>query len=215
MNALRWTLAVAALGLLVAPADAALCVKRSGVIVARVACKQKEAPLSAEVFAGTPGVAGAPGAKGDKGDSAGFRVIDSTGREIGIADPYSSVPFLVPSVGILSFVVGPEGFEAYSGKPYLYHEAADCAGLTFVARSISEGFVQYPDVFDGTAYFAGNPVTERTYNSYETPDDTCASGAITARGFCCTNGGPLSANLGPMQTLAVSTLGMPPFTLEK
>jgi len=215
MNAFRWTLAVAALSLLVAPADAALCVKRSGAIVARAACKQKETALSPDVFSGSPGPAGAAGAKGDKGDPAGFPVIDSTGRKIGVVDAYSYMPVFLPSVGILSFEVGPEGFEPYNSQPYLYHEGTNCSGPALFPRYAGDGFIQYPEVFSGTAYYAGDPIAEHTFNSYETPSPTCATG-LTPRGFCCENfSSPSTRDAGPVQTLNTSTLGTPPFSVEK
>jgi hypothetical protein len=190
-------------------------VKRSGLIVARAACKQKETVLSPEVFSGSPGPAGAAGTKGDKGDSAGFSVIDSTGRKIGVADAYSYMPILLPSVGILSFEVGPDGFEPYSYQPYLYHEGSNCSGTAFVGHSVDDGFVQYVRVFNGIAYYAGNPVSKHAFNSYEYPAETCATG-LTPRGFCCENySSPYEVDAGPVQTLSTATIGTPPFTLVK
>ena len=229
MNAFRWTLALAALGLLVAPVDAALCVKRSGAIFARAACTQKEKVLSADVFSGSPGpagvagspgpagVAGAKGDKGDKGDrgeSGGLRVIDSTGRQTGVVDAYSEMTALIPSVGFLSFVVGPDGFDGYNGKPYLHHEESNCGGAAFVSRSVYDGFVQYADVFAGTAYYAGNPIAKHTFNSYEYPAPTCT--ALTPRGFCCVNNSsPSTQDAGPVQTFNLLSLGTPPFSVVR
>ena len=217
MKAFRWTLTVAALGMFVVPAEAALCVKRSGVVVARATCKQKETVLGADVVPGLPGPAGAKGDtgakgdKGDKGDASGFRVIDSTGREIGVTDAYSYMPIVLPSVGILSFEVGPDGFEPYSDTPTLYHEAANCGGAAFVYHSQYDGFVQYPGVFNGTAYYAGEPVAQRTFASREYPTSTCSTG-LTPRGFCCENSS-VTFRAGPMQTIDTTSIGTPPFTI--
>jgi hypothetical protein len=217
MKLTRWivTAAAAALTLLAAPAEAALCVKRSGAVVARAACKAKETVLNPDVFSGSPGPAGEPGEKGDKGDPAGFSVVDGNGETIGHVDAYSYMPVRVPSVGILSFRLGPKGFEPYNYNPYLYHEGANCVGPAFVTRSEDDGFVQYPAVFNSIAYYAGNPVAEHTFNSYEYPTPTCTTG-LTPRGFCCENySSPYTYDAGPVQTLDVTSFGTPPFGLEQ
>jgi hypothetical protein len=212
MKAFRWTVTAAALSLLVAPAEAALCVKRSGAVVAREACKSKEAVLNPDVFSGSPGPAGPVGEKGDKGDPAGFPVFDAAGEKVGMADAHSYLPVRVPSVGILNLIVGPKGFEPYNDTPYLYHEAANCAGPAFVTY-YDDGFVQYPGVFSSIAYYAGNPIVEHAFNSYEYPTPTCTTG-LTPRGFCCENySSPYTNDAGPMQTLDVSSFGTPPFSI--
>ena len=206
------TAGAAVLGLLVAPADAALCVKRSGAVVAREACKSKETVLSPDVFSGSPGPAGVKGEKGDKGDPAGFSVVDANGETVGLVDAYSYMGVRVPSVGILSFIVGPKGFEPYNSTPYLYHESANCGGPAFVPI-YDDGFVQYPGVFNSVAYYAGNPIVEHTFASYEYPAPTCATG-LTPRGFCCENN-TYSNEAGPVQTLDISQFGTPPFSLDQ
>ena len=217
MKTLRWTVIVtaAALGLLAAPAEAALCVKRSGAVVAREACKSKETVLSPDVFSGSPGPAGVKGDKGDKGDKgepAGFPVVDANGETVGMVDTYSYMPVRIPSVGILSFIVGPKGLEPYNNTPYLYHEGANCVGPAFVPY-YDDGFVQYPGIFNSIAYYAGNPIVEHTFNSYEYPTPTCSTG-LTPRGFCCENyQSPYTNEGGPVQTLDLSGFGTPPFTL--
>lgn len=214
MNAFRSILAAGALVLLVTPAGAALCVKRTGAVVAREACKSRETVLSADVFAGSPGPAGAKGDKGDKGDPSGFPVTDSTGKKIAVIDAYSYTTVAVQG-GILSIELGPDGFEPYNNTPYLYHEGTNCSGAAFVERYIDDGFVQYPGVFSMTAYYAGTPVTEHTFNSYEYPTPTCATG-LTPRGFCCENyQQPYTYTAGPVQTFDLFKIGTPPFTVVK
>ena len=216
MKALRWIAIAAAvvIGLLVGPAEAALCVKRSGAVVAREACKAKETVLGPDVFAGSPGPAGAKGDKGDKGEPAGFQVVDANGETVALVDAYSYTTVRVPSVGILSFILGPKGFEPYNNTPYLYHEGANCVGPAFVPY-YDDGFVQYPGVFNSIAYYAGNPIVEHTFNSYEYPTPTCSTG-LTPRGFCCENyQQPYVNDGGPVQTLDVSGYGTPPFSIEQ
>ena len=62
MSAFRWTLAVTAVSRLVAPADAALCVKRSGAMVARAACSRRRT-CSARTYSPVCEASGAAGAR--------------------------------------------------------------------------------------------------------------------------------------------------------
>ena len=61
-----------------------LCVKKSGVVVVRAACKKKETPLNLSQLGlvvgpkGDPGPQGNPGPKGDKGDPGGLSVPCAT-----------------------------------------------------------------------------------------------------------------------------------------
>src|SRR5262245_35347714 len=101
MKAVRFiAITATALALVAGHVNAAMCVKKSGVVVVRDACKKQESPLDPAQFVGAqgpagadgaignpgapgapgaPGSPGAPGAKGAKGDAADFPVIDSTG----------------------------------------------------------------------------------------------------------------------------------------
>ena len=220
MKTVRASVVVALVAFLAAPAGAALCVKRSGAVVMRSTCKKKEAQLNADAFlgaqgpSGSQGPAGAKGDKGDKGekgDPAGARLLDSTGKVIGIVDNYSDVGVVVPQVGILSLYVGPQGFVETGIS--IYHEGANCSDPAFVYDS-SDGFDQYPDVKGTTAYFAGVPVEQHTFNSREFSTSNCTTG-ITPRGLCCSNyASPVTYPAGPLKTLDLSTLGTPPFTVQ-
>jgi hypothetical protein len=218
MKALRGIVTAAALALCAAPADAALCVKKSGAVVARATCKPKEAVVTADVFAGSPGPVGAPGAKGDKGDKgepAGFRVIDSSGRDIGMIDIYSDMAFAVPNGPILNVVVGPDGFAPYDDEPELYHEEPNCTGTAYVSAYPGDGFVYYPEVYAAKAYYPTEPVAEHTFYSYEYPAETCST-VYTQRGFCCQNASsPYTFPAGPVRTFDMSTVGTPPFTIVR
>jgi hypothetical protein len=76
-------------------------------------------------------------------------------------------------------------------------------------------FVRYPGVFNSIAYYAGNPIVEHAFNSYEYPTPTCTTG-LTPRGFCCENySQPYTNEAGPVQTLDVSDIGTPPFSIEQ
>jgi hypothetical protein len=215
MNPMRWGLAAVAVCLFAGPADAALCVKRSGAVVARATCKQKETVLTADVFSGSPGPAGAAGPKGDKGDkgeAAGFKVVDASGRQVALVDFYSDTTVAVAGA-ILNVSVAPEGFGLNHDEPTLYHDGANCTGPAFLWRYPGDGFVQYPGIFESTAYYAADPIAEHTFNSFEAPAETCQT-AYTPRGFCCTNlSSPYAGSAGRVQTFDLSTLGTPPFSL--
>src|SRR5262249_54555570 len=68
MNGIR-SIAIAAstFALLASSADAAVCVKKSGVVVMRDACKKKESPIDLAQLVGAQGPAGADGAPGSQG----------------------------------------------------------------------------------------------------------------------------------------------------
>src|SRR5262249_20346414 len=115
MHSVRFiAIAATTLALFAGHVDAAVCIKKSGIVVMRDACKRKESPIDLAQFVGAQGPAGANGAtgsqgapgtngergpagadgsqgapgtkgeKGEKGDPGDFQVVDSTGKIIGI-----------------------------------------------------------------------------------------------------------------------------------
>src|SRR5262249_47501995 len=191
--------------------EAAMCVKKSGVVVVRDACRKKESPIDPAQFVGAQGPAGAdgapgstgapgtpgspgapgaqgptgaPGAQGAKGDTGEFRVVDSTGRSIGIGDVgyTASVAVQVPGVGTGVFTVDDnnEGFYQYAE---LYHESTGCTGEPLV-RVYASDLVPYIGAFANTAYFPKLPGSSRTLKSREYPINMCST-FITSRGLCC------------------------------
>jgi len=117
MHSVRFiAIAATTLALFAGHVDAAVCIKKSGIVVMRDACKRKESPIDLAQFVGAQGPAGANGAtgsqgapgtngergpagadgsqgapgtkgeKGEKGDPGDFQVVDSTGKIIGIGD---------------------------------------------------------------------------------------------------------------------------------
>src|SRR5262249_42884345 len=141
-------IAATALALVAGRVDAAMCVKKSGVVVVRDACKKKESPIDLAQFVGAqgpagadgasgstgaPGSPGAPGAKGAKGDPGDFSVVDSTGRSIGIGDVgfSNSIAVQVPGVGAGIFTVD-ENNEGFYQFALLYHESTGCTGEPLV-----------------------------------------------------------------------------------
>src|SRR5262249_52790508 len=173
MNTVRFiAVAATALALVGGSLVAAMCVKKSGVVVVRDVSKKKESPIDPAQFVGAqgtagadgapgstgaPGSPGAPGAKGAKGDPGDFSVVDSTGRSIGIGDVghTNQIAVQVPGVGAGIFAVDAnnEGFDLYA---LLYHESTGCTGEPLVEVYPSD-LVPYIAAFANTAYFPKLP----------------------------------------------------------
>jgi hypothetical protein len=203
MNGIRSiAMAAAALALVAGRGDAALCVKKSGVVVLRDACKKKESPIDPAQFvgaqgpaggngatggAGTPGAPGAPGQQGAKGDPGDFHVVDSTGRIIGLGDVghTARMAVKVPGVGpgILFVADNNDGF--LQGDITLYHEKTDCTDDPLVQVFRSD-LIPFISAFANTAYFPDLPGSTRTIKSEEFDTNTCST-FITTRGLCCEN----------------------------
>ncbi len=228
MNGIRSiAIAAAALALVAGRGDAALCVKKSGVVVLRDACKKKESPIDLAQFvgaqgpaggngaagsAGAPGAPGAPGAKGAKGDPGDFPVVDSTGRIIGIGDVghSDSIALKVPGVGagILFADENEEGF--FQGSITLYHENTDCTGETLVQVFRSD-LVPFIGAFANNAYFPDLPGSTHTVKSQEFDTNTCST-FITTRGLCCENfQTPDDIFAASAVVVPLANLGTPPF----
>ena len=226
MNAVRFIAITAALALVAGHVDAAMCVKKSGAVVVRDACRKKESPIDPAQFVGaqgpagadgatgspgTPGAPGSPGAKGAKGDPGDFQVVDSTGRTIGTGDigyP-ASVAVQVPGVGTGVFTVDDNN-EGFSQYVELYHESTGCTGEPLV-RVYASDLVPYIGAFANTAYFPKLPGSSRTVKSREYPINMCST-FITSRGLCCEDLGAPEELLGASTVqVPLAILGTPPF----
>lgn len=223
MKPVRFSIAVAAaVALAAGSAQATMCVKKSGAVVVRDACRNKETAMSTADFVGAPGAAGADGAagprgakgdKGAKGDTAGYRVVDSTGKVVGaVSISYSdAIAVEVDGVGIAvvySDKDDPTGF--YQGEADLYHESADCKGPLFAEVS-QWNLIPWAGAFANTAYFPQLPASRRTILSEEYATETCGT-FITPRGLCCENyTAPEEELVAPAVPVPVSSLGTPPF----
>jgi len=226
MKAVRFiAITATALALVAGHVDAALCVKKSGAVFMRNTCKKQESPIDpAQLVAqgpagadgatgstGAPGSPGAPGEKGAKGDPGDFKVVDSTGRTIGIGDVgYSnSIAVQVPGVGsgILTVDDNNEGIYQYTE---LYHESTGCTGEPLV-RVYPADLVPYIEAWANTAYFPELPGSKRTVKSQEYAADTCST-FITTRGLCCQDlGAPQERLLASTVEVPLATFGKPPF----
>ena len=226
MNAVRFIAITSALALVAGHADAAMCVKKSGVVVVRDTCKKKESPIDPAQFVGaqgpagadgatgspgTPGAPGSPGAPGAKGDPGDFQVVDSTGRTIGIGDiGYSSaVAVQVPGVGsrVLTVDSNNEGFYQYIE---LLHESTGCTGEPLVYVYPSD-LVPYIAAWANTAFFPELPGSKRTVKSREYVINTCST-FITTRGLCCEDlKAPEEHLFASTVEVPLATIGKPPF----
>ena len=222
---------------LAAGANATLCIKKSGAVVVRDVCRKKETPVSTADFAGVPGApgqngeAGAPGApgtsgasgsrgekgeKGEKGDPGDFRVVDRTGKLVGVIDigHPDSIAVVVPDVGLgilYSDKDDASGFNQSYAR--LYHEDTLCRGEAFVEV---DRYSLIPELgaFANTAYFAQLPGSVRTIASQEEYSTSPCSTFITPRGLCCTDlSSPDDRLVAPAVPVPLSTIGKPPFTV--
>jgi hypothetical protein len=218
MNPIRSiALAIAGISLVAGAAEAALCVKKSGVVVMRDECRKRETTVSPSQLGGLAGPSGADGSqgargeKGEKGDPGDFRVVDSTGRFVGIVDigHPDAIAVRVPDVGLGVLYVEQDGKGFYQDGVTLFHESGDCEGEPLLGVSRYE-LIQYVDAFGNFAYFPRLPGNTRTVLSREYNADTCAT-FVTGRGLCCENFAATEAFVASTVTVPLSSLGTPPF----
>ena len=224
MNGIRSiAIAASALALVAGAADAAVCVKKSGIVVVRDACKKKESPMDlaqlvgaqgpagANGATGSPGAPGTPGEQGPKGDPGDFHVLDSTGKIIGLGDVGHTARMAVKVPGVGSGIVfvddNNDGF--LQGGITLFHESTDCTDSPLVQVFRSD-LIPFIDSFANTAYFPDLPGSTRTIKSEEFDTDTCST-FITPRGLCCENLTPEDLFVASSLLVPLPNLGTPPF----
>lgn len=207
--------AAATLALVASGAEAVMCIKKSGVVVVRDACRKKETPIRTTDFVGAPGPAGAAGAqgeRGEKGDPGDFRVVDATGRFVGVIDlgHPDEIGVVVPGVGVGILYSGEGGSGFWQEDLTLYHERTDCKGESFVGLARYE-LIPFVDAFDGFAYFPVLPGSTRSISSTEFTTDNCTT-TVTGRGLCCENlAWPEDKLVARTRLVPAETLGTPPF----
>lgn len=214
-------LALAGLSLVSTAADATLCVKKSGAVVMRDACRKRETPVTPSQLgglegpSGEAGTPGAPGEKGDKGDPGDFRVVDSTGRFVGLVDVGhpDSIAIRFPNLGIGILYSEQDGQGFYQGDVTLYHESAECEGAPLVGIDRYE-LLPYVAAFGNFAYFPHLPGSARTIKSKEYPIASCPT-FVTGRGLCCEDyATPSEVFVATTTAVPLSSLGTPPFHVE-
>jgi hypothetical protein len=218
MNPVRIVaLVIAGVSLVSTAADATLCAKKSGAIVMRDECRKRETAVSPSQLGGLAGPSGADGSqgargeKGEKGDPGDFRVVDSTGRFVGIVDVGhpDAIAVRVPDVGLGILYSEQDGQGFYQDGVTLYHESADCEGEPLFGVSRYE-LIQYVGAFGNFAYFPRLPGDTRTILSREYDANTCAT-FVTGRGLCCENFAATEAFVASIVAVPLSSLGTPPF----
>lgn len=194
----------------------------AGVVVARDACRKRETPLAPSQLGGLAGPVGADGAagprgeKGAKGDPGDFRVVDSTGRFVGIVDVGhpDSIAIRVPDVGLGILYSDQDGEGFWQGNATLYHESAECEGAALAGVSRYQ-LIQYVNVAANPAYFPLLPGSTRTIRSREIRGDTCAT-FLTGRGLCCEDlSSPEERFVAPTVAVPLASLGTPPFRVAE
>lgn len=200
----------------------ALCLKRSGLIVARAQCRPKERPFdpAAVGLVGPTGPIGQTGDAGNPGAPGGhpYRVVDADGKTFGTMLSYdtSRAQVVVTLPGVdhpVQFVVAHGEFSREIPAS-VYYQSSDCTGTPFVAGS--SGPVPPVLVVGSVGYYSTKAPNLLTVGSLEYPrSEKCSSGNVdTGRGTCCQQVVTQSHG-APAQTVAIASLGVtPPFTVQ-
>jgi hypothetical protein len=187
-----------------AGAGAVLCASRKGAVAERPACRKKERvlDLGAVGAAGPPGEPGAPGA-----GHARLRALDASGAFIGYVNAFGIVT--VEREGrVVQVEANAGGFVA---SRELYFTAPACTGVALVVSF--DLLFESPSVRGTNAYYAGEPIVEQPFASFEAPTEPPPGGCSTgtydvATGLCCyTQGGVAYA--GPAMAIALGTFTTP------
>ena len=208
------------------PSSAAvLCQKKkSGVVVAREACKKGETPVDLLKF-GAMGPQGPAGPQGPPGSGSGPLVKDANGALVGVLNGN----FALREIGgqLFSLDFSREGFIPADPDqpPNTAFESNDCSGVGYLEAG--------PDVFTpytlagGVLYYPTGVGVQRTIESYLnygfTPTQ-CSStqfgtmpgenGIPQPNGGCCNPWVSLSETTWTIGTTTVSSLGLvPPFSV--
>lgn len=198
-----------------------LCVKRSGQVVARDACKRKERPFDPATLGlvGVPGPDGAPGEAGSPGTPGGhpYRVVDAAGKTFGAA-----IQFDTARAQVVATVPGDDqpvqfivAYGAFSTEisPFVHYDQPGCTGTPLVFGST--GLIPGVHVVGDVGYYtrAGATVVETASREYV--DDACSTGDVaTDRGTCCSDetGQRFAA---PARTVPIASLAVTlPFTIQ-
>jgi hypothetical protein len=201
-----------------------LCVKRSGRVIGRPACKARErlldpATLGLLGLVGPPGDGGPPGSPGEPGGHP-YRILDSLGRPfgllLGLDFRRARVEVTLPDGTPVQFVVAPGNGFSTEITPVVYYEQAGCAGPPLVFGSA--GLVPSVVVVGTVGYYASAAPEATAIASQEVPLSgmSCSAGTVaTGRGTCCQDIAG-SAYATPARTMAIATLGVtPPFTVQR
>jgi hypothetical protein len=187
-----------------AGAGAVLCASKKGAVAERPACRKKERvlDLGAVGAAGPPGEPGAPGASHPR-----LRALDATGAFIGYVSAFGILT-VEREARVLQVEANAAGFVTSRD---LFFTAPACTGVALVGSF--DLLFESPSVRGTTAYYAGEPIVEQPFASFEAPTepppDGCTAGTYdAATGLCCfTQAGMTYA--GPAMPIALGTFTSP------
>ena len=198
-----------------------LCVKRSGQVVGRPACKPRERFMEPGEL-GLVGPAGPPGALGAAGAPGGhpYTIRDANGRQfghlLGLDFVRARVEVTLPDGTPVQFVVVPGGGFSQELHPTAYYEEPGCTGTPFVFGST--GLVPPVLVVGTIGYYssaAPEPITIASQEYEPSPGSDCGTNVPTERGTCCWNTSA-PAYGSRATTVPVATLGVtPPFEVQR
>jgi hypothetical protein len=202
-------------------ADAAvLCVKKTGVVVVRDACKHHEQAMDLSQF----GASGPPGAVGAQGPSGpGVFVLDANGALVGPVVDEMNVfgvpvaPRVIRKLGndVVSVPVDTvAGFPEHPSPPPVFFVGPGCTGAMFLVppaiplMSFTIAFTTA--IHNQVAYYALGAGATQAYASYvvfPVPPSACTGGGGTPVGSdgCCVASAS-SATLSPGRSFDLTTL---------
>ncbi len=201
-----------------ATADAdVLCLRKSGAVIVRTACRDRETVLApGEV--GLVGPSGQPGSTGTTGPDGlvPFEVLDARGVAVGVVASVTNQLVLLEHPALerpVLFDVSPQGFDDRSNDR-LYHELAGCTGAAALrASSAIAGLVPTAVLMGPVAFYETGSFGSFTAASFE---QECDPGEVpsTPRGTCCTNFPMTLTDTFPAARVGLSALGFePPFRM--
>lgn len=211
------------LGTLVVPASAVtaaadvLCLRKSGAVMVRAACRGREVVLApGEVGLVAPsGPAGAPGTAGPEG-LLPFEILDARGAPVGLVASVTGSLVLLEHAALVRpvlFEVVPEGFHD-EGQGRVYHELSGCSGGAGLrAGSAITGLVPIALLMGPVAFYETGPLGTFASSSYE---EACEAGETpsTPRGTCCHEFALTLPDVFPASRVELPTLGFePPFRM--
>jgi hypothetical protein len=228
--------AVAVVGARGAADAATLCKKPSGVLAMRDgACKKKEAAMPLSLFAGedgaqgpagqqgTQGTQGPQGAQGPQGPGgtpgqpgapAGPRVVDSTGKLVGVLDIDAGGAVMVtfPNYGRANVSMNTKG--VFNTPVTLYYQTGNCSDDP-LSLPASSDFLQYARVHGSHLWLPSSPAKTYTVHSAETVLSPCTTpNFTTAHGLCCVTTFSGTGTAVPAVHFDMSSaVGTPPFSL--
>jgi hypothetical protein len=166
--------------------------------------------------------------------SVANRLVDSTGRFVGVVDAYGGLVVDIAGRQPVVFLVTPGGIESNGGIGY---DLPNCTGSAHIVLSSTvwpfqyssgaswpAGLVEHPTVLGDSFFLPTGPVQERLIGSLEQAGPGPSCNGVGPHGACCHNAFTVTGNLDllahPFRVLpavsgSLSTLGTPPFHVDR